>query len=253
MPVHLPVSRRLEWKYRVPAERAGELHAALASRTSPDAHCTGPAGTYPVRSVYYDTPGLRFYHERRDGVRVRRKLRVRNYGNGHCFLEIKRKLDQIVLKERVPLSSTEVMMALDGADPAVLMDGRSENDLRVLERFRHNLHSLGLVPMLLVAYERRAMVGLAQPDLRITLDHDLQGRSHPRPEALFEEEGLQAFESHHLLEIKFAGRPPRWLLDVVTAFQLKRESYSKYCEGIDRCANGADGVRANGTDETSSP
>lgn len=228
-------ARRVEWKYCVPCELADELSASLEPRTRPDAYCTGPDGIYHVRSLYYDTRDLRFYHERKDGLRIRRKLRVRNYGTAEYFLEIKRKLDQVVVKERVAIPEARLADTLDGADPAVVMAGRPPGELRTLERFRTILKSLGLVPTLLMTYERRAMIGRSEPDLRITLDRDLRGRTRPGADALVQEGRLFEFEPRHVLELKFSGRPPRWLMDIVAQFYLKRVPYSKYCEGIDRC------------------
>ena len=234
-------SRRLEWKYRVPPESTGELLAQLEPRTHADAYCTGPGGVYHVRSLYYDTPDLRFYHETKDGLRVRRKLRVRHYGTAHYFLEIKRKLNKRVLKERVQVPAPLLADALDGVDPAVVMSGRPDGDLRTLERFRFNLRTLGLIPTLLIAYERRAMVGQADPDLRITLDRDLRGRTRPGSDEPFREARLVTFEPRHVLELKFPGRPPHWLMAIVRQLHLERVPYSKYCEGIDRCASVMEG------------
>lgn len=232
--------RRFEWKYRVPAELVTELTEALQPQTEPDSHCiTSPDGAYPVRSLYYDTPDLRFYHEKKDGVRIRRKLRVRHYGEDLYFLEIKRKINKKVVKERVSVRRSEITGALNGVEPAVLMLGRSESDLRTLERFRFNMKSLALLPAVLVTYRRRALVGRLEPQLRITLDSDLRGRKHPGQDALFDDGELCPFEGRSVLELKFS-RPPRWLMDLVSEFQLQREPYSKYCEGIDRCSDCSD-------------
>ena len=228
-------ARRFEWKYCVPRELAGELSAALEPRVGPDAYCTGPDCIYRVRSLYYDTRDLRFYHEGKDGLKIRRKVRVRSYGTPQYFLEIKRKLDEVTVKERVPVPGSRLVEALNGVDPAVVLADRSPGDLRTLERFRSILITLGLVPTLLVTYVRRAMVGRNDPHLRITLDRDLRGRTRPGPNALDDEGKLFAFEPRHVLELKFNRRPPRWLMDIVARFHLKRVPYSKYCEGIDRC------------------
>jgi hypothetical protein len=245
-------ARRLEWKYCVPPERAHELWAALQLHTNPDIYCSGPEDAYRVRSLYYDTPSLRFYHEKKDRLKVRRKLRVRDYGGDQYFLEIKRKIDREVVKERVIVPAVQLASALDGADPAVLMAGRSDEDRRTLERFRHNVTSLGLVPTLLVSYRRRAMTGRAEPDLRITLDDDLRGRRHSEPNRPFLEEELHPFESRNVLELKFTGRPVRWLVNIVRQFGLKREPYSKYCEGIDRCSDPASSNGAGSNNQASS-
>jgi len=44
------------------------------------------------RSLYFDTAGLRDYHDHHNGRTLRRKVRFREYvGSGTCFLEVKRK------------------------------------------------------------------------------------------------------------------------------------------------------------------
>jgi SPX domain protein involved in polyphosphate accumulation len=252
--MHIDTShvRRFEWKYRVPAELVSELTEALQPRTDADSHCVvSMDGAYPVRSLYYDTADLRFYHEKKDGVKVRRKLRVRNYGDDLYFLEIKRKINKKVVKERVSLPRSEVSGALDGVDPAVVMLGRPDGDLQTLERFRFNMRSLGLIPTVLIAYRRRAWVGRLEPHLRITLDSDLRCHTQPVQDAIFEEIELRPFEERCVLELKFDGRPPRWLMDLMSELQLKRESYSKYCEGIDSCPDRRDSIARGAQSEAS--
>ena len=40
------------------------------------------SGEYTVRSIYFDTRNMDFYHEKIEGLRVRKKIRVRGYN--HC-------------------------------------------------------------------------------------------------------------------------------------------------------------------------
>jgi len=51
----------------------------------------GRDGSYKVASLYYDSPDLRCYWEKLDVEKVRRKLRVRTYGERPewAFMEIK--------------------------------------------------------------------------------------------------------------------------------------------------------------------
>lgn len=247
MPIDPSQVRRLEWKYRVSAELATRLGEALSGRTEPDPHCgSATDGAYRVLSLYYDTPDLRFYHERKDGAKIRRKLRIRNYGDELYYLEIKRKIDKKVVKERAPVHRSLVAGALDGMNPAVVMSGKPPGDLRTLERFRFNLKSLELVPTVLIGYRRRALVGKLEPYLRITIDSDLRSRMRPVEQEFFASADLCPFEENCVLELKFDARPPRWWMDLAIEFGLRRESYSKYCEGIEswtvpRASTGAGG------------
>ena len=45
-----------------------------------DSDVNSPIGGYPVTSLYYDTQSLRFYWEKIEGLKFRRKLRIRLYG-----------------------------------------------------------------------------------------------------------------------------------------------------------------------------
>ena len=48
---------------------------------------------YPIRSLYFDTPEDRDFHEKEDGIELRRKLRLRCYAPDAAFalLEMKQK------------------------------------------------------------------------------------------------------------------------------------------------------------------
>src|SRR5688572_11241588 len=70
---------RYEIKYLVPSVDAPALRAELTSRLDLDDNCGD--GAYGVWRVYYDTPQLRFYWEKIEGLRFRRKLRIRHYGD----------------------------------------------------------------------------------------------------------------------------------------------------------------------------
>ena len=68
---------RYELKY-VADRRLVEAFRELLGALDRDPH--GVDGFYPVWSRYYDTRDLRFYWEKIDGLRFRRKLRIRHYG-----------------------------------------------------------------------------------------------------------------------------------------------------------------------------
>jgi hypothetical protein len=101
-----PALPRLEYKYLVPGELLPRLRRMIAPFVETDAHAVvyGTRG-YTVRSIYFDTRALDFYHEKLAGLEARKKLRLRGYnGNGaRCvvFLEIKRKHAASVTKNRV--------------------------------------------------------------------------------------------------------------------------------------------------------
>src|SRR5688572_5539744 len=79
-PSTLHAFNRYEIKYVMPAVAVPRLRAELARRLDVDSHGAGGRG-YGVWSLYYDTRDLRFYWEKVEGLRFRRKLRIRHYGD----------------------------------------------------------------------------------------------------------------------------------------------------------------------------
>ena len=75
-----PFVSRYEIKYAVPESSIPEISRMLRLYAVHDPF-TPPSKSmeYTVRSVYYDTPGLEFYYQKLDGIKIRKKLRIRTY------------------------------------------------------------------------------------------------------------------------------------------------------------------------------
>ena len=96
---------RYEKKYRVPIGKISELREFMRTYVNVDPFASEcKDNTYTVRSIYYDTKNMKFYREKIEGIRDRKKLRIRAYDcqkeNSVAFLEIKRKNDAIISKNR---------------------------------------------------------------------------------------------------------------------------------------------------------
>ena len=94
---------RYEIKYLLDEFRVAELRSELVARMASDPF--SPRGGYPVTSLYYDTADLRFYWEKIEGLRFRRKLRMRLYGRpADCTdqtpvqVEIKQRVNRVTQK-----------------------------------------------------------------------------------------------------------------------------------------------------------
>ena len=110
----------------------------------------------PIISLYYDTPGLRFYNEAINGDYFKNKVRLRWYQKVfspeqqtvNCFLEIKRKFGARRSKRRQPLRLNPDCLRGDlFSHPAVLSAPDAMPELRLLARGM-------LMPLLVVEYER---------------------------------------------------------------------------------------------------
>jgi hypothetical protein len=77
---------RFELKYIVSVQAAVRFKLDLSSFLAPDEHGSS-LGSYGVSSLYYDSPDYHFYWEKIDGIKFRRKLRIRHYENSDVLTE----------------------------------------------------------------------------------------------------------------------------------------------------------------------
>ncbi len=230
---------RYELKYALPLSFMEEVRTITRPYVQHDRHCAEmPNEHYTVRSVYYDTDDLLFYFEKMDSVRIRKKLRVRTYNGPEdmapAFLEIKRKYGRRGFKERVRLPITDIDNALNSKDAAEIVAGRSFKERKALDRFRFNMRTRHLRPVVLVTYEREAFVGRDNERVRVTFDQNIRSLINPTLEQIFEDVGLRVFEDElFVLELKFDGMMPRWMTQLIRLLNLRSHPYSKYCHGID--------------------
>ena len=224
---------RLEYKYQVPCAQMDALRRRLLPFLDLDPHAGAQgANDYTVRSIYFDTPALNFYHEKEAGIRNRIKLRIRGYNQrepeSQVFLEVKRKQDMTISKNRAPLRYADLDALLKSGDVEryALEAGERLEDAR---RFLFHLNRRSLQPILLVIYEREAYFHKFDTSVRITLDKRLRSLPYPGLGNLFSTARIQpAMADFFILEIKFYDRFPHWFRGILEEFKLDRMALSKY-------------------------
>ena len=227
---------KYEYKYLVPDGVIDELRAFIRPYVIPDEHSlrTTPR-EYAVRSIYCDTPGLACYHEKVEGAKVRRKYRVRGYNDPDSdsltFLEIKRKYVNMVGKTRTPVPWCDLRGMISG----LRVGGRwsdclpADNDGDSAKPFLYHYFRCGLVPTVLVVYNREAFHGRFDPTLRVTFDKRLRSTACTDLACLYHEQGLKpALRHRFVLEVKFFRGVPAWIRTAIERFELQRLAVSKY-------------------------
>jgi SPX domain protein involved in polyphosphate accumulation len=232
---------RFELKYLVPIRDAEQFKRALRANLVPDEH-GDRLGRYNVSSLYYDGPDWCFYWEKVDGMRFRRKLRIRHYEPDQplseetpVFVEIKQRLNQVTQKRRVQLTYGEAMRLCDERlMPEASASSLTAQDADVLEEIEAMVWQYDLRPASVVSYARQAWVGTEYDlGLRVTFDIDLHYRAH-RLELHDEDGGLLLFPPEWtVVEIKVNERIPYWLTELVAAHNLNLVRISKYCRSIE--------------------
>ncbi|MFJ9598644.1 polyphosphate polymerase domain-containing protein [Streptomyces althioticus] len=227
---------RFELKYLVPVERAAEIRDELAERMDRDAH--SPVGGYGVWSLYYDTPDLRFYWEKIEGLKFRRKLRIRHYGDlagvtddSPVCVEIKQRVNRVTQKRRITLPYGTARRLCDDRELIEHAPRESAFVQEVLEL----VVRLNLRPTAITGYQREALVGRdADTGLRVTFDRRIRGRDRdfhfgiPTPENRFTVPPHMA-----VMEIKVNERTPHWITDLAARRNLNLVRISKYVQSVE--------------------
>lgn len=223
---------RHEFKYRLPRGLASTVRACVAAHLPLDPYsAASDDGYYDISSLYLDSADLRLCRESMDGVKNRFKLRVRGYDDhpDHpVFLEIKRRINTIIVKDRSRISRSD--LATLATPGGTLPDAAA----RQFSLYRQMLSAR---PQALVRYRREAFEGSRPNRVRITFDRDLTCRTTDQWRVEVQP-GLwrRVLADEVVVEIKFDGATfPAWVQDIVRRFQLQARSVSKYCLGLHAC------------------
>ena len=188
--------------------------------------------SYSIRSLYLDTGDDRFYYEGLSGVNHRSKYRIRFYNMNDGVIRLERKDSDGNLKKKKSekISKDQVLRLLDG--------GLCIEDVGDLGMEVHSLmRGEGLHPAVIIEYKRSAFV-YPVGNVRITLDRDIS--YSPNVGELFDTDALMIPvmpQNMHVLEVKYDGIIPGYLLSLLETGSLERVSYSKYVYARDTMSN----------------
>jgi hypothetical protein len=234
-PSPLHAFNRYEIKYLVDRTLVGTLREELAARLDVDQYAAG--GGYGVWSLYYDTERLRFYWEKIEGIRFRRKLRIRHYGDRFSigedtpvFVEIKQRVNRVTQKRRVQLPYRQARQLCDQRR----MVNCGQGGRGFLEEVLGLVCGLDLRPIAVTGYTREAYLGRgAELGLRVTLDHRVRGRDRDFHLGAEAENRMIIPPSRLIMEVKANDRVPYWLTDLTARHSLSVVRVSKYCQSVE--------------------
>ena len=228
------LSCRYELKYRIRESKAQAIAKYVQSYIAIDRFSRDRKNLeYFISSLYFDSERLDLCRETMNKKVNRFKLRVRCYDDeptSPCFFEIKRRLNNVILKHRALVSK-------DMLAKAVLNDHVPESMYKehktTLRQFQFYAHAIAARPMVLVRYMRQAFEGNSSNRVRITFDRKLSFKSVNSPILTVGGPGWQLVPMDFVvLEIKFTERYPAWLSEMVKIFDLKQTAMSKYVSTI---------------------
>lgn len=214
------VFQRVEKKYLLSEETYLKILDGLASYMNVDEY-----GLHTICNIYYDTEQ---YHLIRNSIEkppYKEKLRLRSYGiptdSSKVFLEIKKKYKGIVYKRRVSMTYKEATLFLDhGMEP--------NETTQILNEIKYFINFHNPVAKQYIAYDRIALYGKEDPEVRITFDSNIRSRKENLHLSSGDHGELLLEPGARLMEIKIAGAMPIWLAHMLAELQIYPTSFSKY-------------------------
>jgi hypothetical protein len=230
--------QRWELKYVIPQDLSLGVRDFVSGYLELDEYGAGrPNLSYTIHNLYLDSDDLKIYWGTINGDKNRYKLRLRFYeDNPHTpiFFEIKRRMNEAIIKQRGGVKRPAVDAVLGGQIPSpselVSGDGRQ---LVAVQRFVELMIHDRAKPRAHVSYQREAWISPHDNSVRVTMDRSVQ--ISPEFVTRFTEKmdhPTNVFENLVILELKFTGRFPGWFKELVRVFNLKQGSASKYADGI---------------------
>ena len=245
-------SARFELKYVVEAERAVAVADFVSSYLRPSEHNgNGPIRGHPVISLYMDTPDFFFFRQAYNGHKNRMKLRIRFYDDEWkrpAFLEVKRRVSEVICKDRAMISREGVRQILSRGwpDQPFWSDGNhlahGKRRLDVNDDFWGFANATRANGAIYVSYYREIYESDHDEELRVTFDRYIHGSRYDGSGRLaVPKRGWRPFlppylapfpEDGVILELKFDNQAPRWMFDLVKIFNLRQTPVCKYAACI---------------------
>ncbi len=247
--------QRFEHKYIIPNRVALQIRDFVSGPLEIDEYGkTLTNFSYPVHSLYLDSPDMKLYESTINGDKNRYKLRLRFYEDrpeAPVYFEIKRRMNNTIAKQRggVRRAAVPELLAGELPDPSHMVS-RDHRHLVAVQLFCEHLVALRAEPLAHVAYLREAWLSPHDNSVRVTMDRDIRielDNSCEMSTAMTD--SVQVFDAETLpgaepvvLELKFTARFPDWFKDLVSRFGLMQCGAAKYVDGMtrvmDQCGRG---------------
>lgn len=214
---------RVELKYFINPHQRYLMLNKLCRICERDPFCSVHGG-YLVSSLYYDDYKQSAFFDKLNGVRDRKKFRIRIYDHQPDVIKLERKIkrESATQKTHLQISMDEYENLING-DTGFLREKRDS----VADDFYLNYQTRYLRPRVVVEYHREAFI-YRYGDVRITIDTLLKAGVFQKD--LFSDGYMVSTLpwDQIILEVKFTGYIPGFLQNTIRLFNLQRQSISKF-------------------------
>jgi SPX domain protein involved in polyphosphate accumulation len=225
---------RIEYKYLIPDNKVELFRQHIKPYVRLDKYSAQkPDQHYTVRSIYYDTARLKFYHEKISGIKKRQKIRIRGYDsladNSIAFLEVKQKNGPAIKKYRAPLlyKNLDNIISSGDIEKYIFPNNGAQDAYQNARNFFYYIHRLNLRPNIKIIYEREAYYFKFHRGLRVTIDKNLRSSLSVSFDTFFEEQNLVfSLAKQSIIEVKVFGGLHVWLRDILAQLGLRLQALS---------------------------
>ena len=225
---------RFEFKYILNEELKIKVERQIQYFMKYDGHVSPEYdNSYFVRSLYFDSPSSYNFYEKIDGIKKRKKFRLRTYDkdikNSSLFIEQKGRNVNRVFKYRTPIKQNDVEGFYNATNFDQLI--KNYNGIKIINEFISDSMKRKIAPVVLVDYIRRPYVSDYDMNFRATFDSQIKAKAS---QTLFPDDDnfFDCLSGYTILEIKFYRKIPAWFHKLILVYNLERVSVSKFVLGM---------------------
>ncbi|MCC8192422.1 MAG: polyphosphate polymerase domain-containing protein [Ruminococcus sp.] len=211
--------KRGEKKFLLNPTQYKRVREALAGKMAVDQY-----GRHTILNVYCDNEYNESVIKSLSKPVYKEKLRLRSYGiptdDSTVFLEIKKKFKGVVYKRRIEVKYRDAWNYLCYNLP-LPDDSQQEKEIDYLKT------RMRLKPYVFVGYNRIAMYGLEDNELRVTFDTNIRYRYDDLDLKQGDSGKIILGDGNYLMEVKCAGSLPIWFADILAGEKIYSTSFSK--------------------------
>lgn len=226
---------RYEFKYLINNNIADIIYKDSLNFMEQDNFANEKNG-YFVRSLYFDNSEYDNFFEKVDGIKFRKKFRIRTYNkinnkNNSIYLEAKGRVQDRVFKKRFQINNNDLNLFYNKDKINTLLTKYKKNLL--IHEFIFDVMRKNISPRILIDYKRRPLMNKHGLYFRLTFDSDLRSS---KTNSLFQENNFfkssKCKPGYTILEVKFERSIPVWFHRTIQAYDLRRQSISKFVYGV---------------------
>ena len=236
--------KRSEKKYAISKSLLPQIRDFIRPFCRPDSNSDGNPPQYLLTTIQLDSLNCMLHFDNAEKTIGRSNLRIRTYGESKdspYFLEIKRKIEGSILKERVILSAEDYKRKFIQGQYD-LIPFKDDRERQTFFDFLYWMKGLNLKPSMLIRYIRESYFDLNHPYARLTIDSNMGYQNTSSLHFPFDNHslwqpidckiGVDGKQAGYILEVKTLGNPPEWIQKLVDTFKLTSIKFCKYLTAV---------------------